>query len=138
MTRCCHNGCAHPVVPGTTRCEKHTKHHRADECRKRVARRASGKCGLCDRDAIPGAPWQKPRPEVAAAPVVKFPPRGKVGSFRVRAEKGKLVFSLVAQWLGDKPVEVTVGVEAAREIVRLLPALIVEAVKQRATKGGDR
>ena len=54
MTRCCHNGCAHPVVPGTTRCEKHTKHHRADECRKRVARRASGKCGLCDRDAIPG------------------------------------------------------------------------------------
>ena len=86
----------------------------------------------------PIAPWQKPRPEVAAAPVVKFPPRGKVGSFRVRAEKGKLVFSLVAQWLGDEPVEVTVGVEAAREIVRLLPALIVEAVKQRATKGGDR
>ena len=34
MTRCCHNGCAHPVVPGTTRCEKHTKHHRADECRE--------------------------------------------------------------------------------------------------------
>ncbi len=52
--RCCHKRCAHPPIAGTSRCAKHTGHHRADEGRRRVARRATGLCGVCPRPAVPG------------------------------------------------------------------------------------
>ena len=61
-------------------------------------------------------------------------PRRKGGSFRVRTEKGRLLFTLEAEWLGDKAVEVYVSVESAREIERLLPALITEAALWPAKK----
>lgn len=54
MTACCHKRCALPVVEGTTRCAKHTNHHRAEVATKRVERRGAGRCGLCDREALPG------------------------------------------------------------------------------------
>ena len=54
MTACCHNGCAGVVVEGTTRCEKHTLHHRAEVALRSKTRRAAGLCGICDRAALPG------------------------------------------------------------------------------------
>ncbi len=54
MSTCCHNGCATPPIEGTTRCEKHTLHHRAESKTKRERNRPQGLCGICDRDALPG------------------------------------------------------------------------------------
>ena len=54
MTACCHKRCAHPVIPGTTRCEKHTDHHRAETQRRRQEWRAAGKCDLCGGLVVPG------------------------------------------------------------------------------------
>lgn len=51
---CCHKRCAHPPVPGTTRCEKHTDHHRAEVGQRRRERRAAGVCGLCGASSVPG------------------------------------------------------------------------------------
>ncbi len=51
---CCHKRCIHPVVEGTTRCEKHTLHHRIEVGERRQVRRASGLCGICDRLVLPG------------------------------------------------------------------------------------
>lgn len=52
--RCCHNRCAQPIVPGTSRCEKHTDHHRAEVKKRSESRRAAGLCGLCDATPVPG------------------------------------------------------------------------------------
>lgn len=51
---CCHKRCIHPIVEGTSRCEKHTKHHRAEESTRRRARRSAGQCGVCTEAALPG------------------------------------------------------------------------------------
>ena len=54
MTVCAHKRCAHPVVEGTTRCEKHTAHHRHEVAVRRVEHLSQGMCGLCRRPVVPG------------------------------------------------------------------------------------
>jgi hypothetical protein len=54
VSPCCHKRCSLPVVDGTTRCEKHTAHHRAEQATRIKARRALGRCGLCPREAVLG------------------------------------------------------------------------------------
>ena len=52
--QCVHKRCTLHVVEGTTRCEKHHEHHRAEVSARAKHRRASGGCGLCHRPAVPG------------------------------------------------------------------------------------
>jgi len=52
--RCCHSRCAQPIVDGTTRCEKHHAHHRAEVARRKEQHLAAGLCGLCNAQAVPG------------------------------------------------------------------------------------
>lgn len=54
VPRCCHKRCVWPCVEGTTRCEKHTIHHRQEVERRSNARREAGLCPLCGREAEPG------------------------------------------------------------------------------------
>jgi len=52
--KCCHKRCSWDVVPGTTRCDKHTDHHRKEVAARQKLNISLGNCRLCGREAVKG------------------------------------------------------------------------------------
>lgn len=93
---------------------------------------------LKPRPAQPKFPVQHRQGSAPAAKLAEFPPRGAVGHFRAWAEGDSVVFSMAAEWVGEKPVEFKTTPEAALKIAQRLSDEATKALRARGRKGEGR